>query len=204
MVARVDSINRILPCVDGIIKGSLSRPLFGARSRRGWIFNDARHRRHSTTTQLETAVTLVVCRNLARYVDEVRGRKEGRRAAGWGDAHLNGRHSRLRSVAASSVASREVTGPHLRDAELTASTAISRSCERSNFSADLFRDPSSLPANFIPPRSNIEIDSFSLGLEGKIGFFEISRRGGIEFRMRFFQEAGSGVKLEEWMYWVGN
>lgn len=86
-------------------------------------------------------------------MDEVRGRKEGRRAAGWGDAHLNGRHSRLRSVAASSVASREVTGPHLRDAELTASTAISRSCERSNFSADLFRDPSSLPANFIPPRA---------------------------------------------------
>lgn len=112
-------------------------------------------------------------------MDEVRGRKEGRRAAGWGDAHLN---SRLRSVAASSVASREVTGPHLRDAELTASTAISRSCERSNFSADLFRDPSSLPANFIPPRakhrSNIEIDSFPLGLEEKIGFFEISRRGG--------------------------
>lgn len=203
MVARVDSINRILPCVDGIIKGSLSRPLFGARSRRGWIFNDARHRRHSTTTQLETAVTLVVCRNLARYVDEVRGRKEGRRAAGWGDAHLNGRHSRLRSVAASSVASREVTGPHLRDAELTASTAISRSCERSNLSADLFRDPSSLPANFIPPRAKHRDWFVSPWTRGKDRFLRNFSKGR-EFWKRFFQEADSGVKLEEWMYWVGN
>lgn len=98
-------------------------------------------------------------------------------------------------VAAWSVASREVTGPHLRDAELTASTAISRSCERLNFSTDLFCDP---PRISPPSRErakprlhrSIEINSFHWT---RGGFSNAFRSGG----GRGFQEHGS-KKLVHW------
>lgn len=83
-------------------------------------------------------------------------------------------------VAAWSVASREVTGPHLRDAELTASTAISRSCERLNFSTDLFCDPPRENApnlDYIVPSRLIR----SIGLE-------------VDFQTRFVVVGGGGSK----------